>query len=217
MSQETETALWADRERLRDQIATLQRRLDAANEKNSLLESGKFASSALIADYRSKVPDYIQRIHELEQQVLAMQSCEVDAKRYRWLRMRDWFDGPLCVLRNPKVVLTRGSGLGADCPSRDRLDEAIDAALAGQPAPCSHPFSELGIDADGVMWCTACLKKPLVFGSPFPAPKPQLEPKPCLSCGCDVQPIGTGANAIWPSYCAACDAGQPVPKTGGTT
>ena len=52
-----------------------------------------------------------------------------DAKRYRWLREQAWFDGPLCVLRDPKNVLTRGRGLGADCPSRDRLDAAIDAAM----------------------------------------------------------------------------------------
>ena len=53
-----------------------------------------------------------------------------DAARYRWLRMQDWFSGPLCVLRDPKTVLARGTALGADCPSRERLDEAIDAALA---------------------------------------------------------------------------------------
>lgn len=57
----------------------------------------------------------------------------LDAARYRWLRMRDWFDGPLCVLRNPKKVLTEGRGLGADCPSRERLDEAIDAQIAAAP------------------------------------------------------------------------------------
>jgi hypothetical protein len=52
-----------------------------------------------------------------------------DAARYRWLRQQDWFDGELCVLRDPKKVLTRGIGLGADCPSLDRLDAAIDAAM----------------------------------------------------------------------------------------
>lgn len=56
---------------------------------------------------------------------------EQDAKRYRWLREQDWFSGPLCVLRDPKLVLTRAGGLGADCPSRDRLDAAIDAAISG--------------------------------------------------------------------------------------
>jgi hypothetical protein len=55
-----------------------------------------------------------------------------DAERYRWLRMQDWNSSPLCVLRDPKRVLTKGHGLGADCPSRDRLDAAIDAATQEQ-------------------------------------------------------------------------------------
>jgi hypothetical protein len=54
---------------------------------------------------------------------------EVDAERYRWLRKQDWFDGDLCVLKAPRQVLTQGRGLGADCPSHDRLDAAIDAAM----------------------------------------------------------------------------------------
>lgn len=56
-----------------------------------------------------------------------------DAKRYRWLRLQDWFEGSLCVLRDPRRVLTRGIGLGADCPSRSRLDAAIDSAMAQEP------------------------------------------------------------------------------------
>jgi len=60
-------------------------------------------------------------------------SDALDAKRYRWLREQDWFGGALCVLRDPKKVLsTGGAFLGADCPSRDRLDIAIDAAIAAQ-------------------------------------------------------------------------------------
>ena len=56
------------------------------------------------------------------------------AARYRWLRQQDWFNSNLCVLRDPKQVLTRGIGLGADCPSRERLDQAIDAAIAAKEA-----------------------------------------------------------------------------------
>ena len=54
-------------------------------------------------------------------------SVQEDAERYRWLRKQDWFDSTLCVLRDPKTVLTRGPQLGADCPSGTRLDAAIDA------------------------------------------------------------------------------------------
>ncbi|MEW6316263.1 MAG: hypothetical protein AB1670_07710 [Pseudomonadota bacterium] len=50
-----------------------------------------------------------------------------DAERYRWLRMADWWDSPLCAVRNPAKQVK----LGSDCPSRDRLDDAIDAALQG--------------------------------------------------------------------------------------
>lgn len=55
-----------------------------------------------------------------------------DAERYRWLRDCDWFSSELCVLRSPKTVLAKtGITLGADCPSRTRLDDAIDVALSG--------------------------------------------------------------------------------------
>lgn len=65
-------------------------------------------------------------------------AAEKDAARYRWLRQQEWFSSDLCVLRDPKRVLTRGIGLGADCPSLSRLDTAIDdalAALANEPTP----------------------------------------------------------------------------------
>lgn len=58
------------------------------------------------------------------------EALRLKAARYDWLRECDWFDSELCVLRDPKRVLTRGIGLGADCPSGDRLDAAIDQAIA---------------------------------------------------------------------------------------
>lgn len=48
-----------------------------------------------------------------------------DAERYRWLRMADWWDSSVCVIKDPKSQ----ARLGSDCPSRDRLDAAIDAAM----------------------------------------------------------------------------------------
>jgi len=63
-----------------------------------------------------------------------------DAMRYRWLRMQDWYSGALCVLRNPKGVLTKtGHTLGADCPSRERLDAAIDEYMDLTPNANSTP------------------------------------------------------------------------------
>lgn len=53
-----------------------------------------------------------------------------DAERYRYLRGCDWFSSPLCVLSEPKKAVDTRLMLGADCPSRDRLDAAIDAAMS---------------------------------------------------------------------------------------
>ena len=53
-----------------------------------------------------------------------------DAGRYRWLRMADWWSSSLCVIRSPK----KQAKPGTDCPSRDRLDSAIDEAMS-QEAP----------------------------------------------------------------------------------
>jgi len=55
-------------------------------------------------------------------------AAQKDAERYRWLRMADWWNSPLCVIRDPKQQAKPGT----DCPSRDRLDAAIDAARQGE-------------------------------------------------------------------------------------
>jgi len=90
-------------------------------------------TDTLIQRLRRHRGDYIEEMDEaadaLEQQAAQIEALRADATRYRWLRMRDWFNSELCVLRDPKRVLTEGIGLGADCPSLSRLDAAIDAAL----------------------------------------------------------------------------------------
>ena len=64
------------------------------------------------------------------QRTLARLQAEVrlleDARRYRWLREMSWCDGPFAVVRNPYSSVR----LGSDCPSRDLLDDAIDAEIA---------------------------------------------------------------------------------------
>jgi hypothetical protein len=47
-----------------------------------------------------------------------------DAERYRWLREQHWNDADMAVVCHPRSSVK----LGFDCPSRDRLDDAIDAA-----------------------------------------------------------------------------------------
>lgn len=52
------------------------------------------------------------------------------------------------------------------------------------PKACTHPFASLGIDGDGVMWCTNCFVKPLVILVPFgdAVTKPASQPNICY-CG----------------------------------
>ena len=66
-----------------------------------------------------KIPELVEHVAGLAK----------DAARYRWLRMTDWWDSPMSVIVNPKQQAKPGT----DCPSRDRLDSAIDAAMQEQP------------------------------------------------------------------------------------
>lgn len=59
---------------------------------------------------------------------LRIAELEADAARYRYLRKAHWSDSPLCVVTIPK----KNTILGADLPSGDRLDAAIDAAREGK-------------------------------------------------------------------------------------
>ena len=52
----------------------------------------------------------------------------LDAERYRWLREQQWNTASLFVVAGSKDRVR----LGTDCPSLDRLDEAIDAAIKQQ-------------------------------------------------------------------------------------
>lgn len=61
-------------------------------------------------------PDMVRRCDKLRK----------DAERYRWLRAMHWHDSPLAVVCNPKEAIKPGH----DCPSGERLDAAIDAAMA---------------------------------------------------------------------------------------
>ena len=59
-----------------------------------------------------------------------LEALRKDADRYRWLRVADWWRSPLCVISNPKEQ----AKLGSDCPSGERLDESVDAALSKELA-----------------------------------------------------------------------------------
>lgn len=62
-------------------------------------------------------------ILELLDQVEALSQ---DASRYRALREMNWCDGPLAVVADPYSRIK----LGSDCPSHERLDQAVDSIMA---------------------------------------------------------------------------------------
>ena len=63
-----------------------------------------------------------REIHQLAE----IEGLRKDAERYRWLRLADWWRSPVCAISNPKEQ----AKLGSDCPSGDRLDVQIDAAMS---------------------------------------------------------------------------------------
>jgi len=71
-----------------------------------------------------------------EQQMLTNEEAAdmKDAARYRWLREQQWNEAPMCVVLQPRQAVK----LGHDCPSLDRLDAFIDAAMAAAPGGEEH-------------------------------------------------------------------------------
>jgi hypothetical protein len=57
-----------------------------------------------------------------------------DAERYRWLRGQQWNESTLFVVAGHRSLVR----LGTDCPSGERLDAAIDAAIAAQSSGASE-------------------------------------------------------------------------------
>lgn len=128
----------------------LEQRAEAAIAGDALRkETERLVSISRTMPLKSSFGDELTSHLTALQATVDAQSAEVKrlegkAARYEWLRMCDWFSSPLCVVRDPKRVLTQGNGLGADCPSRERLDEAIDAEIAKPlPPPPTKPEGAL--------------------------------------------------------------------------
>jgi len=114
----------AERDALLAELDALILQIDTLTERYSnRLEVIREITAALPGAYYMDPPDGGDV--SIPEQVRRMAK---DAERYRWLRMADWWNSPLCVIRDPKQQAKPGT----DCPSRDRLDEAIDAALQGE-------------------------------------------------------------------------------------
>lgn len=90
------------------------------------VEDDRFIASASPAAVLSLLDQCDKAEAERDAALAELEACRKDAERYRWLRTADWWSSPLCVVRDPKQQAKPGT----DCPSRDRLDSAIDAAMS---------------------------------------------------------------------------------------
>lgn len=108
-------AALAELEALRIQVSTLtewySNALDVISEVTAAIPGVTYMDPPDGGDV--SIPEQIRRMAK-------------DAKRYLWLRTADWWSSQLCVVRDPKQQAKPGT----DCPSRDRLDSAIDAAMS---------------------------------------------------------------------------------------
>lgn len=52
-------------------------------------------------------------------------------------------------------------------PDGDLHIDRFASVVAADEPTCAHPFVKLGIDGDGVVWCTECFAKPLVIKKPW--------------------------------------------------
>lgn len=71
------------------------------------------------------VEDFEALAAERDQLKTENDALRKDADRYRWLRGQYWNESEIAVVCHPKKAVK----LGFDCPSEERLDCAIDAAM----------------------------------------------------------------------------------------
>lgn len=106
-------------------VEALEIGLDAAQEvairAHEELAGYKPDKHAMVDDNVRKIKDGIAAIGA------QTGSDATDAARYRWLREQNWNESEMAVVCRPKEAVK----LGFDCPSRKRLDDAIDAAMKG--------------------------------------------------------------------------------------
>lgn len=98
-------------------------------ERNSFrrgAEKLEAENEALRTQAQDAIAGQMHLINERDLLMLDVEELRKDAERYRWIRTADWWRSPMCAISNPKEQ----AKLGSDCPSGDRLDAQIDAAMA---------------------------------------------------------------------------------------
>lgn len=120
-------------ERLTAEIARLTSELGTCGNgagclhKDALIKSLTAGNEALkrgIECYSIELADDVVQIERLTAERDALKA---DAARYQWLRSQHWSDNTIAAVRHPNDAIK----LGHDSPSKERLDELIDAAIQG--------------------------------------------------------------------------------------
>jgi len=98
----------------------------------TILTHSQIGEIAISVHIMNETRDFNQEFaRAIEQAVLQspeIQALRKDAERYRRLRGMTWHSSPLCVVSIPKKSVRPG----LDCPSGDRMDAAIDAAMENE-------------------------------------------------------------------------------------
>lgn len=103
-----------------------QRFIAAANPATTLALLAEIERLELIGRISCNFDGYKAVLDERDQLKAENEALRKDAERYRWIRTADWWRSPVCAISNPKEQ----AKLGSDCPSGERLDAQIDAAMA---------------------------------------------------------------------------------------
>ena len=120
----------AESQQFSDEIVSLRASVESARTKAIALESRRDAwrdSAILSQRSASELARQVdQQAAELARLRAENERLKADAARYEWLRRQHWSDASMCVVMKPRSAVR----LGHDCPAVDRLDAAIDAAMA---------------------------------------------------------------------------------------
>lgn len=103
-----------------DEIESLRAQLEAARGESKRTTD---ACAKYEVQLEQKMQEHQDALSEMRGR---MEGAERDAARYRWLRVQYWDESPIACVASPKRAVKPGQ----DCPSLERLDAAIDAALS---------------------------------------------------------------------------------------
>lgn len=128
-----------DYQRLERDLAALQRELDNMTSAYNLRSDEVTGLMAMNQELRTDLNDARMLLDDSREELTAemklvdalradLAAAQRDAERYRWMRAQQWDTSNLFVVAGGKDRVK----LGTDCPSSERLDALVDAAIASE-------------------------------------------------------------------------------------